>query len=226
MTEIPSLPNSGGTSPHQPNFPTSLHERYAPEDLKYARPETIELISRELSILSQRQGKSASVLTGSGQTAEGQQLYIANIEKKKVNEQTLPVSLVGHYSPNAIDEILPEELPHFFVTLKEDIDLSHDAHLPDNPEQIKSLIDNYWVYDRPIGVQEGEQDHIYEPVIYRVSSMADEPNQRIVSNNGVDPEEFKLALKSGNLHRLSETEAKDFLHTIQTVMVPDGGASA
>jgi len=69
----------------------------------------------------------------------------------------------------------------------------------------------------PFGAME-DATKSYEPVIYKVMSMEVGPNDELIKKTGIDNREFELAIQSGNLHRLSEAEAKALLQEIQNAM--------
>lgn len=215
MSETPT-PNPQGDSPHQaqPNFPPEVRERYAAEDLQFASPETVGLIAEELSILSQRQGvTNEAIRIGKGSTKEGQRLFVTSTEHIKATTKSPSITMSGHYSVNSADSVRLENMPHFYATLKERVQPSYELQLPENHSESNEVVDHFWVYDHQV---DDSQADSFEPVIYRVSSTRGSASQE-GPGNFIDAEEFELARTSGNLHRLSETEAKDFLSKIQSV---------
>jgi len=183
----------------------------------YATADTIGLIGDELAILADQQvDKQPDVRIGSGNMEDGQCLSVTSTERFGPDYSNSLVTIKGHYSPNLKDRILLEQIPRFRAVTEERVDPSYELSLPKAPNKKNDLVDTYWVYDRPVGVASTTD---FEPVIYKMPTTITDTNKKYPGDSGLDRQEFELAQQSGNLHRLSETEAKDFLKQIQSVEV-------
>jgi len=207
------MSEASNSTDNMPNFPDSVRNRYEPEELMHATSTTIYSIVGEIGLLNfQENAHKGGLLTAKLRTQDGKAVDIANMEKlRQVNNSRKKFS--GMYSKFDRLPLMPESLPLVSISTKERLGMADEMPIAKNPHEQNDMSVTYWIYDRPT-----DNKSSYEPVIYESHKMianSIHEHERLTGPE-IDAEEFDLAMRSGNLHRLSEAEAKDLLHEIQT----------
>jgi hypothetical protein len=216
MSEVYGLDPSD-VSQLLPNFPPSVLGRYPVEQLEYASSTTIENILDKVSLLATQVAFiNKNILFANLKAENGAQLNVVNLED--VPRDYRYMTLGGDYTKNdeATSLIKAKDLPLVLITFRECVNPSTELFPSKDPSEKSHINVNYWIFDTPIEDRDVDGSSAPdEPVIYGVPSMLADKSHKQITATGIDAYEFDLALKSGNLHRLSEADAKDLLYQLQ-----------